>query len=372
MAKKLIALTVVVIIAVIIVLSYYILYYHSKSSTQDLGSSKSITKTLEITLQGAGATFVYPQIAEWIKLFSSSHGIQVNYQSVGSGAGLSMFFQNTTDFACSDPPLSKDTWEKHRGNVLQVPWLAGAVVVVYNIPELPKNINLKLDGVALAKIYKGEIVYWSDPYIKSLNPDLMDRLPDKEIIPVYRTDSSGTTELFTTFLYKSSNGIWPKELVGKTVNWPITGRGIGGKGNEGVTQATIQTSYSIGYVEWSYAIANNLSIAMIKNAEGLFVQPSERSIMSALENVRLPPSPLDDFSNIIYEVIYASGSESYPIAAVTHIVLWRRYDGLKALALKEFLTWIANEGYEHIVPGYIAPPQSFRKLLIEAANTITS
>ncbi|MEM1642836.1 MAG: phosphate ABC transporter substrate-binding protein PstS [Desulfurococcaceae archaeon] len=324
-------------------------------------------------IQGAGATFIYPQLSEWMKLFYSKTGIGMSYQSVGSGAGLSMFFQGTVDFACSDPPLSRDTWEKYRGEVIQIPWLAGAVVVVYNIPELSENYVLRLDEIAIAKIYKGAIVYWDDLHIKQLNPGIADKLPHREIIAVYRSDSSGTTEIFTTYLHKAAGNMWPKELVGKTVNWPVTalGRGIGGKGNEGVTQVVMQVQYSIGYVEWGYAIANNLSIALLKNAAGVFIEPSKESIASALENINIPASPLDDFSHVVYEAVYAPGDKSYPIAALTHLVLWRKYeDPSKAVAIREFLKWILEEGYERIVFGYVAPPESIRNLLKEAVNII--
>jgi phosphate transport system substrate-binding protein len=328
-----------------------------------------------VVLQGAGATFVYPQLSEWARIFQEKYGVQVNYQSVGSGAGQSMFFQKVVDFGCSDPPLSRDKWQQYKGSVLQVPWLFGPVVVVYNIPELPRSAVLRLDGVAIAKIYKGEIMYWDDDYIKHLNPDAAHLLPHKEIIAVYRSDSSGTTELFTTFLYKASGGVWTRELVGKSISWPVeaVGRGVGGKGNEGVTQSVMQTPYSVGYVEWSYAIKNNLSIAAIKNAAGNFMLPTRETLEEALKNAKIPTTPLDDFSEILDSVIYAPGEKSYPILGPTHILLWKKYDDpKKAEALKLFLKWVAEEGYNHVIEGYIAPPQAVRELLIKAAGEIVS
>ncbi|MEM4756453.1 MAG: phosphate ABC transporter substrate-binding protein PstS [Desulfurococcaceae archaeon] len=372
-SRKHITAILTIIVAIAASLTGFILIQQT-SYRPTTSTSTPIERTsthLDMVLEGAGATFVYPQLSEWIHLFHSKTGIKVSYQSVGSGAGLSMFFQGTVDFACSDPPLSRETWEKYRGEVIQIPWLAGAVVVVYNIPELSGDNVLKLDEIAIARIYKGEIVYWDDPYIKQLNPDIADKLPHREIIAVYRSDSSGTTEIFTTYLHKATHGMWPKELVGKTVNWPVAtlGRGIGGKGNEGVTQIITQVQYSIGYVEWGYAIANNLSIALLRNAAGVFAKPSEKSIASALENINIPSSPLDDFSHIVYEAVYAPGDESYPIAALTHLVLWRRYnDSSKAYAMREFLKWILEEGYNHIIPGYVAPPEPIKNLLREAIN----
>jgi len=326
-----------------------------------------------VILQGAGATFPYPQISEWARRFQERYGIQVVYQSAGSGAGQSMFFQGVVDFACSDPPLPKDQWERYRGLVLQVPWLFGPVVVVYNVPEIPDNYALRLDAVALAKIYKGEIVYWNDAYIKELNPDIAHLLPSKEIIVVYRSDSSGTTEVFTKFLYKASNGEWPRDLVGKTVNWPVIegGRGVGGKGNEGVSQVVLQTPYSIGYVEWSYAIRNNLRVTSIRNNAGNYVTPSRETLEEALRNVVFPGSPLEDFSEVLDAALYAPGANSYPILSPTYILIWRNQrDPRKAEALRLFLKWIVEEGYNYIVEGYIAPPREARKLLVEAANLI--
>jgi len=376
-----VVIAILVLVAIVAISAYYILRYYipqEHRSYEESLTSTPTTTTIQlqnVVLQGAGATFVYPQMAEWARRFQSRYGVQIDYQSVGSGAGQSMFFQKVVDFACSDPPLSRENWLKYNGSVIQIPWLFGPVVIVYNIPELPRNAVLKLDAVAIARIYKGEIMYWDDEYIKNLNQDIAGLLPHIEIVAVYRSDSSGTTELFTTFLYKASNGIWAKELVGKSISWPVegSGRGVGGKGNEGVTQNVIQTPYSIGYVEWSYAIKNNLSIAAIRNAVGNFVLPSKETLEETLKNLKLPSSPLEDFSKILDSVIYAPGDKSYPILGPTHIILWRRYDDpKKAEALKLFLKWVAEEGYNYIVEGYVAPPQNVRELLIKASELIAS
>lgn len=379
--QKIVAIAVLAIAIIAFIIAYYALQiYGGRKEGLTPVTVPSITTSTNIqlqgvVLQGAGSSFVYPQISEWSKMFQEMYGIQINYQSVGSGAGQSMFFQKIVDFGCSDPPLSRDMWLKYNGSILQIPWLFGPVVIVYNIPELPKNVILRLDAVALAKIYKGEIVYWDDAYIKSLNPNITSMLPHKEIVVVYRSDASGTTEIFTTFLYKASGGVWPRGLVGKSISWPVeaSGRGVGGKGSEGVTQNIKQTPYSIGYVEWSYAIKNNLSIAAIKNEAGNFVTPSIETVEEALKNAKIPTSPLDDFSQILDSIIYAPGDRSYPIAGPTHILLWKKYDDLrKAEAIKLFLKWVADEGYNHVVEGYVAPPQNVRELLIKASNEITT
>lgn len=327
-----------------------------------------------VTLVGAGASFPYPQIAQWVKLFKDVSGVDISYQSVGSGAGQRMFLvDRTVDFACSDPPLTRELWESYKGEVLQIPWLMGAVVVIYNVPESPRDHSLRLTPEVLAKVFKGEIERWDDPEIKGLNPEVAERLPSVPIVVVHRSDSSGTTEVFTTFLHKAAPDLWPKELVGKTIEWPVDrlGRGVGAKGNEGVTAAVLQTPYSIGYVEWSYAIENGLPVAAIRNAAGRFTLPTAEAIKAAAEGVQMPKSALEDFSHILQEVIYSGNEGSYPLASFTFILLWRAYaDRAKALALSEFLKWIAIEGYKNLVPGYAAPPQSVVNMLLDAAELL--
>ncbi|MEM0004881.1 MAG: phosphate ABC transporter substrate-binding protein PstS [Desulfurococcaceae archaeon] len=369
----LIIIAVVAVVVVGVLISQII--PRTPSSTTPTTATPATSEIRGLILQGAGASFPYPQISEWARRFQDKYGIQVVYQSVGSGAGQSMFLQKTVDFAGSDPPLSRDMWIQYKESIIQVPWLFGPVVIVYNIPELPGNYSLKLDGIAVARIYKGEITYWNDPYIKELNLEVADKLPNKEIIAVHRSDASGTTEIFTTFLYKASIGVWPSELVGKSINWPVdaTGRGVGGKGNEGVTSAVVQTQYSIGYVEWSYAIKNNLRVASIKNAAGNFVLPTIETLQDALKKANIPSSPLDDFSGILDSVIYAPGEKSYPILGPSHILIWRvQDDPKKAEGLKLFLKWVAEEGYNYIVEGYIAPPENVRQLLLKATELITT
>ncbi|MEM4788852.1 MAG: phosphate ABC transporter substrate-binding protein PstS [Ignisphaera sp.] len=348
------------------------------SSTPTLSVSKTTyIHTFNLrgySISGAGATFQYPQISQWARLFQDIIGVEVTYQSVGSGAGQKMFLSDrVVDFAASDPPLTREQYEKYKGQVMQIPWIMGAIAVVYNVPEIPKGYNLKLTAEVIAKIYKGEIEYWDDPAIKELNPDVADKLPRQPIIAVHRSDSSGTTEIFTIFLNKAVPIEWPRDLVGKIVNWPVdkTGRGIGAKGNEGVTATVMQTPYSIGYVELSYAIENNLPIAAIRNAGGKFVLPTEENIRNAVKGVAIPESPTEDFSQLFIDIIYSQDPDSYPISSVAFLILWTSYqDPNKALAISEFLKWIAYEGYKHMVTGYVAPPEPVIKLLLEAAEVL--
>jgi len=332
------------------------------------GASSSGSRVL---LQGAGATFPLPQLLEWIRLFMETHPhIVVSYRGVGSGAGQSMFFERTIDFAGSDPPLTHRQWLEYRGLVMQVPYLLGAVVVTYNLPGFHGTLNLS--GRVLALIYSGKIVYWDDPRIQRLNPGY--RFPHKPIVVVYRADASGTQYIFTLFLHKSAPRLWPWSLVSKVPKYPVmaSGRARGGKGNPGVAQIVLSTPYSIGFVEWGYALEKHMPIAAIENSAGVFVKPSIESIEAAAREAfkHLPKDPRADFSDDLTYIVYAPGRESYPIASWTHLILWTRYPCTKARALAQFLTWIAEEGYRHMVPGYAPIPEPMRGLLLKAAHII--
>jgi len=339
-------------------------------------NSKNLKEVL--TLRGSGATFLQPQLEAWIQEFMKKYDdIVIEYQGIGSGAGQEQFFKGLTDFCGSDPPLSHEKWLKYKGKVLQLPVILGAVAVVYNVPEIPEDIHLNLSGKVLALIYRGEIEYWDDSRIKELNPGLADKLPHEKIIAVHRSDASGTTQIFTTFLHKAAPRIWPVELVGKTIDWPVdrTGRGIGGKGNSGVTAIIINTKYSIGYVELAYALKNNLAMAAIRNREGIFVLPSTKTIQSAakhaLEAGLIPTSPDGDFSRELDAIIYAPGKNSYPITAFSHIFVWKTYkDKAKAEALKKFIEWIHTNGSKHIVEGYVAVPEEIKDIGLKAVELI--
>ncbi len=376
-----IALVVLVIIAASLG-GYLVMRGTTTHNTTQATTPQTTTSTTQsqgtVVLQGSGATFPLLQIEKWIGIFQSSHpNIKVSYVGKGSGAGQNDFFNHLVDFAGSDPPLSHDTWLKYKGQVLQIPYLAGAVVIVYNIPEIGDK-TLKLTGEVIAKIYLGEIEYWDDPEIKSLNPDLQDKLPHKQIVAVHRSDSSGTTQIFTTFLSKRCSEWKEKVGIGKVVQWPVDelGRGIGGKGNPGVAQAVKNTPYSIGYVEWAYAIKENMNIAAIDNKEGEFVTPSVESIQKTIEAAmpQLPKDPKDDWSSDLEIIIDAPGKGSYPIVAWTRFLVWTHYnDPQKVEALKTWLEWVLTEGRNHIIDGYAPIPQSLANDLINAIeNEISS
>ena len=361
---------ILVAIAIIAIVSGVIVFKHVFTS--------GFTGSGRVVLRGAGATFLQPQLEAWIEAFMEEHeNIVIEYSGIGSGAGQKQFFKGLVDFCGSDPPLSRSRWEEYRGRVLQLPVILGALAVVYNIPEIPRDVHLNLTGRVLALIYLGEIRFWDDPRILELNPALADKLPHKEIIAVHRSDSSGSTQIFTTFLHKAAPDIWPKKLVGKVVDWPVdkVGNGVGAKGNAGVTATVVNTEYSIGYVELSYAIKNNLQVAAIMNREGYFTLPTVESIQSAamyaLKAGILPSKPDGDFSRELEAIVYAGGKNSYPITAFSHIFVWKSYDDVeKARAIKRFLEWLYNNDSKYIVEGYVPLPVEVKKLWMEAVKMI--
>jgi len=326
-----------------------------------------------VTLQGWGSTFLFPQIQAWAnEIYELNSSIIVNYNPTGSGAGQSAFLKRLVDFAGSDPPLSSKVWSNHEGEILQMPVVIGMVVIAYNLPGVD---NLNLTGVVIAKIYRGEIEYWDDSLIASVNPNAV--LPHEKIIVVHRSDSSGTTEIFTLYLHKAAPDVWGEDLVGKTIDWPVdsTGRGIGGEGNQGVTQAIIDNEYSIGYIEYAYALKNKLEIAAIENREGYFVMPSRDTAQAAAKNAlsAVPDSPEGDWSQAFDSIIYAPGRDSYPLTSWSFLFFYKTYESpAKAEAVKLFIRYINGKGQDNIIEGYVPIPDEIRQINMEAANLIST
>ena len=294
------------------------------------GQRREATSSGGAALTGAGATFPNPIYTKWFDAYNQETGVRINYQSIGSGGGIRQFTEGTVDFGASDAPMTDVQMAVVKGNVLHVPTVLGAVVATYNLPSAGKTA-LKLDGPALADIFLGRISRWNDPRLGSLNPGV--KLPDQDIIVVHRSDGSGTTFVFTDYLSKISPQ-W-KGSVGKgtSVQWPT---GLGGKGNEGVTQQVKQTEGALGYVELIYAISNGLPYAWMKNVEGAFVEPSLKSVSAAAAGARLGPDT--DFR---VSITGASGKDSYPIASFTWLLVPQQpQDTAKARLLHGFLAWM--------------------------------
>jgi phosphate transport system substrate-binding protein len=283
-------------------------------------------------LNGAGASFPNPIYTKWFDAYNKKTGVQINYQSIGSGGGIRQFTEGTVDFGATDGPMNESQIAAVNANVLHLPTVLGAVVVTYNLPALGET-KLKFDGDLLVDIFMGRITKWDDKKIAALNPGV--KLPSIDLIVVHRSDGSGTTYIFTDFLNKFSREWRDKVGFATSVNWPV---GLGGKGNEGVAQQVKQTEGAIGYVELIYALSNGLGYGEIKNAAGSFVTPSLESVTSAAAGTKLGADT--DFR---VSITNAPGAGSYPIASFTWLLIRKdSKDAAKAKVIKEFLTWMIS------------------------------
>ena len=284
----------------------------------------------EKILNGAGATFPYPLYSRWANDYFKQTGARINYQPIGSGGGIRQITERTVDFGASDLPLKPEELEQKK--LLQFPTVIGGVVLIYNIPEL-KEKRLVLDGEILCKIYLGEIKTWNDPKVKALNPKI--NLPDAAITPVYRSDGSGTNAIFTHYLSDVCPE-WAKQVgYGTSVNYRV---GIGAKGNEGVTNYVKRTPYTIGYVEYAYALQNKLPVADLKNRDGKVVSPSIDAFKEAAKT-----SDLKAEQHFYTWMTNARGNKSWPIVGATYILLAKeKVDSNKKVV--KFFDWAYKHG----------------------------
>ena len=292
----------------------------------------AVSAAAQTSLTGAGATFPNPIYTKWFDAYNKKTGVQVNYQSIGSGGGIRQFTEGTVDFGATDGPMNDEQIQAVKGNVLHVPTVMGAVVLTYNLPDVGTT-KLRFDGPTIAGIFMGSITKWNDKSIAKLNPDV--KLPKSDIIVVHRSDGSGTSFIFTDFLSKVSSD-W-KDKVGKatSVNWPV---GLGGKGNEGVTQQVKQTEGSIGYVELIYALSNDLAYATVKNAAGEFVDASLASVTAAAASAKF-----DKNTDFRVSITNAPGKDSYAISSFTWLLVHPDMpDAAKAKAIRDFLKWMIS------------------------------
>jgi len=295
-------------------------------------------------LSGAGATFPAPLYQRWAVEYNKiNSAVQVNYQSVGSGAGVKQFTQGTVDFGASDSAMSDEEIAKVKNGVVMIPATAGSIVVAYNLPGVPE---LKLSREAYAGIFLGKITTWNDPLIAKDNSGV--KLPDMPINVAYRADGSGTTYVFTQHLTAISKAFADEVGTDKSVTWPV---GVGGKGNEGVTALIKQAPGTIGYVEYGYAIHNGLSAASLQNKSGNFVKPTDESGAATLASVTFP-------ENLRVWPVDPEGAQDYPIATFTWLLLYKTYgDAAKFKALKEFINYSLTDGQKFAPElGYIALP----------------
>jgi phosphate transport system substrate-binding protein len=283
-------------------------------------------------INGAGATFPYPLYQKWFSEFHHQHPqLQINYQSIGSGGGISQLQLRTVDFAASDAPMTDQQLRDTTFRVLHIPTVLGAVVFVYNIPGVEGTVNFTPE--ALTGIFMGKIVTWKDPAITSANPRLV--FPDQQIAVIHRSDPSAATFIVTDYFAKVSDD-WRESLgSGASVRWPS---GLGGKGNEGVVGIVKQTEGSIGYVDLIYAAGTRLRAGAVRNSRGQFVKATLDSLTAAAASVPV-------FDDLRESITNAPGLDAYPIASYTWLLVpqqWR--DSAKRKGLKDFLFWMVNEG----------------------------
>ena len=324
-----------------------------------------------ITINGAGATFPFPLIDTWrVEYQSVNPSVNINYQSIGSGGGVRQFTERTVDFGASDAPLTEEEMQSLPSTPVHIPETIGSVVAAYNIPGIDKG--LKLTGPILADIFAGKIARWDDPRIRELNPDLT--LPSADIITVHRSDGSGTTFIWTSYLSQVSPE-WNQTIgAGKSVQWTV---GLGASGNEGVSNTILSTPNSIGYVELTYALTTDMDYASLMNGAGNFVEPTPTSTQAAVQNaismndttttgnnnssnsatISLPGG---DQSWTHVSLLDAPGADSYPIASFSYLLLYKELstniDSMeKAQALVQFVNWAITDGQQFASPLHYVP-----------------
>jgi phosphate transport system substrate-binding protein len=354
----------------------------------------------QITLNGAGATFPFPLIDTWrVEYQNVNPNVNINYQSIGSGGGVRQFTERTVDFGASDAPLTGNETQALPAPAVHIPETIGSVVAAYNINAVPEK-GLKLSGPILADIFRGTITTWNDPRIAELNPDL--QLPSENIVVVHRSDGSGTTFVWTSYLSLISPE-WSQTVgTGKSVQWPV---GLGAPGNEGVSSTISSTPNSIGYVELAYALTTNMDYASIENSAGNFVEPSLNSTESAVEAAVLSggtnantsssdnsngtsnatgtqnmtsinlPAGGESWENV--SLLNAPGADSYPIASFSYLLLYQdlstNIDSMeRARALVDFIQWAITDGQQFASPlQYVPLPDSVVQHDMQTLESLT-
>jgi phosphate ABC transporter phosphate-binding protein len=299
-------------------------------------------------LNGAGATFPQPFLNATITKYISQirTNLQINYQGVGSGAGISSLTTKTVDFAASDAPLT-DSQRAAAPNVLHIPETIGAVTLAYNLPGI--SSGLKLSGQVIANIFLGTVTNWNDPSIIAINPDLT--LPNHAITTVHRSDGSGTTNVFTRYLSNVSS-TWSNQVgFGTSVQWPGT-NALGASGNSNVASTVTQTQYAIGYVELVYALQNSMTVASVQNPSGNYIAPSLASTTLAVQSGASEGLPQGSQSWYTVSLLNTADSQAYPIVSFTYLLVYKELnvvpgmDQNKATQLVQFLWYVVHDGQQ--------------------------
>jgi len=321
-----------------------------------LASALTAAQAQRIT--GAGATFPAPIYSKWFTEYSAAHpGVQINYQSIGSGGGIKQVCSGVVDFGASDMPMTDELLKSCGVKLVHIPTVLGAVVPTFNVAGVS---DLRFSGDVLADIYMGKITNWNDPRIAKDNPGV--KLPDQKIIVVHRSDGSGTTFIFTDYLSKVSKEWANGPGKGTAINWPT---GIGGKGNENVASSVRQYPGAIGYVELIYALQNNITFGSLKNADGKWVKASIQGVTAAAATAKIPADYRVSITN-------APGPEAYPISSFTYLLIpTQPKDMAKEKVIKDLLSWCIKSGESEVSSLSYAPlPSNLQEKVLQTIYSL--
>ena len=288
------------------------------------------------SLSAAGATFPYPLYSKWFAAYQQKTGVEISYQAIGSGGGIRALKNGTVDIGASDAPLSDAELRDMPGSVVHLPTVAGAVTISYNLPGVDKALKLSPD--VIANLFLGNIRRWNDRRIAALNPGVT--LPNLPVAVAHRSDGSGTTYIFTSYLNAVSRAWALRVGVGKSVDWPT---GLGASGNPGVAAIVKQTPGAVGYVELAYALQNHLQYALVKNRAGKFVEPTIASTAAAAASAVKAME-----RDVRVSIVDSAAPNAYPIAGFTYLLVYQKnHSGDRAQAVSRFLTWGMHEGQSY-------------------------
>ena len=317
----------------------------------------SVAQAQQIT--AAGATFPYPIYSKWFSEYSAAHpGVEINYQSIGSGGGIQQVTNGIVDFGASDMPMKDDQLAASKVKLIHIPTVLGAVVPIFNVPGVN---DLRFSPDVLADIYLAKITNWNDPRIAKDNPGVT--LPDQKIIVVHRAEGSGTTFIFTDYLSKVSPAWKSGPGSGTSINWPT---GIGGKGNENVASSVRQYPGAIGYVELIYALQNHINYGSIRNADGNWVKASIDGVTAAAATIKNMPA---DYR---VSITNAPGPNAYPISSFTYLLIpTHPSDAAKEKVIKDMLSWCIKSGESEVSSLSYAPlPDSLQQKVLQTIYSL--
>ncbi|WP_339060026.1 phosphate ABC transporter substrate-binding protein PstS [Tepidibacillus marianensis] len=327
------------------------------------GTSTNQPSKAGTLLNGAGSSFVHPLVEKAKGGYEQKSGVKINYQPIGSGGGIKQLTEKTVDFAASDAPMKQDEIQKAGGNVLHIPVTLGGVAITYNLEGVK---DLKLTSDVIAEIYTGKITKWNDKKITDLNPGVT--LPDTTIAPVYRSEGSGTTYIFTSYMNAAVPSIWTDKMVDKNMVMDNVTSAISAKGNAGVAAQIQNAKNTIGYVELAYVIQNNMSSALVKNKDGNFVTPSLDTVTAAAAGAA------QSFQNDMKSsLVNQPGKDAYPIVGTTWALVYEKspLDQAKTKQVVDFIKYLVTDGQQYSKDlGYAPLPKEIQDLDLKELDKV--